>query len=101
MAHLLFAVAFPFKAKNFMSEHSKKAHVVEVVVVLVLASLPGAIVLSTSKYQFDRFPPFVCWPNIHVFFYTLIFPYSICAMVGIAMLFTAFLFIRQVRKLYN
>jgi len=98
MAHLLFAVAFPFKAKKFMSEHSNKAHVVEVIVVLVLASLPGIIVLSTSNYQFDRFPPYVCWPNLHIFFYAFMFPYSICAMVGTAMLFTAFLFVCQVRE---
>jgi len=98
MAHLLFAVAFPFKAKNFMSEHSKKAHVIEVIVVLVLASLPGVIVLSTSNYQFDRFPPYLCWPSIHIFFYTFMFPFSIYATIDIAMLFTAFLFIRKVCK---
>ena len=38
LAHLLFALAFPFKAMNFMNKYSKTAHIVEVIVVLVLGS---------------------------------------------------------------
>ena len=40
MAHLLFALAFPFKARNFMSEYSKIAHITELILVFVLSALP-------------------------------------------------------------
>ena len=98
MAHLLFILAFPLKAKNFMSKYSKIAHIVEVVVVLIVSGLPGVIVLSISKYQFDRFPPTICYPNINVFFYTFTMPLQICATIKLAMLFSAFSYLRQVCK---
>ena len=98
MAHLLFILAFPLKAWNFMSKHSKIAHIVEVAVVLVVSILPGVITLSISEYHFDRFPPNICYPNISVFFYTFTMPLEICATIGLAMLFLAFSYLRQVRK---
>ena len=101
MAHLLFILAFPFKAKNFMSKYSKIAHIVEVIVVFVFSVTPGTVVFGISKYQFDRFPPFLCYPSITIFFYTFTLPLQICATIGLAMLFSAFLFLRRVSKFYN
>lgn len=96
MAHLLFAVAFPFKARSFMIEYPKMVHIAGVIVVLVLGSLPGIIVLSISKYHIDGFPPNVCYPSIKLFFHTFVLPLAIQATVGLAMLFIVFTIIRRV-----
>ena len=79
-----------------MSEYSKIAHITELIVVLVLSALPGIIVLTTSKYQIDRFPPDVCYPSVDLFFHTLMLPIAICATIGLAMLFTVFTILRRV-----
>ena len=74
------------------------AHVVEVIVVLVLGLLPGIIVLSTTKYQIDRFPPDTCYPNIEIMFHSFILPVIIYATIELAMLFTVFSVLRQVSE---
>ena len=79
-----------------MSEYSKIAHITELIVVLVLSALPGIIVLTTSKYQIDRFPPDACFPNVDILFHTLLLPYTIYATIGLAMLFTVFTILRRV-----
>jgi len=94
MAHLLFALTFPYKAKNFMSEYSKIAHIAEVVIALVLGVLPGTIVLSTSNYQIDRFPPDMCFPSVRIIFHTFTLPVAIYATIDLALLFTIFLLLR-------
>lgn len=96
MAHVFFSLAFPFKTKKFLSKYSKIVHIVEVIVVLVSGILPGAIVLLVSKYQFDKFPPSVCYPNISVFFYAFILPLEIYATICMALLFAIFALLLQV-----
>jgi len=97
LAHLFFGLAFPFKYRNFMNNYAKTAHIVEVTVIMVLGSVPGTVIIGTSKYQFDRFPPDLCVPsNPRVFFYTFSVAFAIGATVGLAMLFTSFTILRQV-----
>ena len=84
-----------------MSEYSKIAHITEVIVVIVLGVFPGVIVLSTSKYQIDRFPPDACYPSVDLSFYTFAFPIAIYSTIGLAMLFTEFLILRTVSALYS
>ena len=99
MAHLLFALAFPFKARNFMSEYSKIAHITELILVFVLSVLPGIVVLTTSKYQIDHFPPDVCYPSVDIIFHTLMLPFAIYATIVLALLFTVFTILRRVSVL--
>lgn len=101
VAHLLFALAFPFKARNFISEYSKIAHILEVIVVFALGLLPGTVVLSTSKYQIDRFPPDTCYPSVEILFHTFVLPVIIYATIGLAMLFTVFSILRRVSATAN
>ena len=96
MVHLLFALVFPLKVKTFMSKYSKIAHVVEVILVFLFSATPGTVVFGISRYQFDRFPPFLCYPSITIFFYTFTLPLQICVTIGLAMLFTAFLLLYRV-----
>ena len=102
LAHLFFALAFPFKAKKFMSDHGRIAHIVEVTIVMILGSLPGVVIINTSQYRIDRFPPDLCVPsNANVFFYTFSLTVAIGSTLGLAMLFTTFTILRRVSSLYN
>ena len=97
LAHLFFALAFPFKAKKFTSNHGRTVHIVEVTVIIVLGSLPGVIVLSISHYRFDRLPPDLCIPDDPtVFFYCFSLIVAIGSTIGLAMLFSTFIIIRRV-----
>ena len=97
LGHLLFALAFPLKAKLFLENHARKCHVMEVTILLALGSLPGAIIAGTSSYQINRFPPDVCVPvDLNVFFYTFTFPIAIGATIGLSMLLTTFCILRRV-----
>ena len=97
LGHLLFALTFPFKAKKFMNDYGRTTHIVEVIVVIVLGSLPGAVVIGTSKYQIYSFPPEMCVPsNSSVIFYTYSLTFSIGSTIGLGMMFTAFSVLRRV-----
>ena len=90
-------MAFPFKAKRFIGEYHRIIHIVEVIIVMSLGLLPGAIIISTSKYQFTNFPPDLCVPsNSRVFFYSSSIITSIKSTIGLGMLFTAFSVLRRV-----
>ena len=82
-----------------MNEYSKIAHIVEVIVVFALGILPGAVVLSTSKYQIDRFPPDMCYPSVELLFHTFTLPIIIYATICLAMLFTVFSILRRVSEI--
>lgn len=102
LAHLLFALAFPFKAKKFMSDYGRIAHIVEVITVIALGSLPGAIIIGTSQYQIDRFPPDLCVPDDPtIFFYTYSLAVAIGSTIGLIMLFTSFTILRRVSAVYT
>jgi len=101
LAHLLYALAYPIKAKKFMEEHSKVFHVAEVIIVLILGSLAGTVIVGTSEYQINRFPPDLCVAtNPSVFFHTFALPIAIGASIGLSMLFTTFWILRRVRNHY-
>ena len=101
LGHLLFAIAFPLKAKSFMTDHTRIAHVVEMTIIIILGSLPGIVILSVSKYQIKSFLPYLCVPGSRdVFFYTLTLPIVIGATVGLTMLLTAFWILRRVSNTY-
>ena len=72
------------------------AHFIEVLIILVFGLLPSIVIVSTSGYQFVGFPP-VCNNEIpKVFFYTLIFPISIEATIGLSMLLASLWLLRKV-----
>lgn len=101
LAHLFFSLAFPFKAKQFMSDYGKIAHIVEVIVVILLCTLPGAIIIGTSQYRIDRYPPDICVPSDpNVFFYSFSLTIAIGSTIGLAMLFTTFTVLRRVSAIY-
>ena len=85
-----------------MGNYGRIVHIVEVIVTIVLSSLPGAIVLGTSHYAFDRFPPDLCVPSDRtVFFYSFSLIVSIGSTVGLAMVFSTFIILRRVSTIYT
>ena len=99
LGHLLYAIAFPLKAKLFMIDYARAAHLIEMVTLIVLGIIPGTIIVSISEYQFDGFLPHLCVPGSRdVFFYTLTLTIEIGATIGLSMLFIAFWILRQVRE---
>ena len=84
-----------------MNDYRKHAHIAEVIIVIVLGTLPSVIIINTSQYQIDRFPPDVCIPSDPVvFFYTFSLVISIGSTIGLAMLCTTFVVLRRVSALY-
>jgi len=72
-------------------------HVLEIIILLLLGSLPGAVIAGTSKYQVNTFPPTLCVPaNLSVFFHSFDLPVAIGATIGLSMSFTAFWILRRV-----
>ena len=80
------------KSKRFR----RIAHLVEVLIVLVCGLLPSIVIVNTSGYQFVGFPPTCNNELPEVFFYTLIFPVSIEATVGLSMLLVSLWLLRKV-----
>ena len=58
-----------------MAHHARTAHAVEMTVIIVLGSLPGAIIVGVSEYQIYGFLPHLCLPSSRdVYFYTFVLP---------------------------
>ena len=96
--HLLHTLISPLKAQNLLKSQwfRRGVHLIEVMVILVCGLLPSIVIVSTSGYQYSGFPP-VCTNAIpEVFFYTLIFPISIEATVGLCMLLISLWLLRKV-----
>ena len=98
LAHLLYSLISPMRSQHLMNSKRFRriAHLIEVVIISVYGLLPSIVIVSTSGYQFIGFPP-VCNNEIpDVFFYTLIFPMSIEATVGLCMLLVSLWLLHKV-----
>ena len=72
------------------------AHLIEVVIISVYGLLPNIVIVSISGYQFIAFPP-ICNNEIpDLLFYTLLFPISIEATVGLCMLLVSLWLLHKV-----
>ena len=98
LTHLLHSLISPMRSQNLMKSKRFRriAHLVEVLIILVCGLLPSIVIVSTSGYQFVGFPP-TCNSEIpDVFFYTLIFPISIEATIGLCMLLVSLWLLHKV-----
>ena len=87
-----------------MADHSRTAHVIEMIIILVLGVLPSVITVNISGYRFSEFLPYayVCTSNDRdVFFYTFVLPIIICATICLPMLYTTFWILRRVSMYYT
>ena len=98
--HLLYSLISPLKAQNLLKSRQfrRSVHLIEVLVVLVYGLLPSIVIVSTSGYQYSGFPPVCTNATPEVFFYTLIFPISIEATIGLCMLLISLWLLRKVHS---
>ena len=96
--HLLHTLVSPLKAQNLLKSQRfrRSVHLIEVLVVLVCGLLPSVIIVSSSGYQYSGFPPICTHATPEVLFYTLIFPISIEATIGLCMLLISLWLLRKV-----
>ena len=81
---LFWGIAFPFHYRAFERRgRLKYIHITEVVVALILPSVPVGIALGTGGYIYDGIPPLVCLPkNVAVEFYAFLLPSAVLMVTG-------------------
>ena len=91
LMHLFVKIAFPIWSRKF---HNKRTnfiiHTAEVTGAIVLCGIAPAVFISTSEYNFQQFPPFICFPTKSVGFYTMCLP--LCLMVGSGVILAIIMF---------
>ena len=75
IVHLFLKVTFPFQSVRLdQSEHSRKYHIVEIVCVLIIGTVPYITFAATNKFQAINFPPSYCALDPVYNFYSIIVP---------------------------
>ena len=91
MSHLLHSLLQPYKAQILMNsvKFRRRAHIIEVMVVLTCGMGPGIVLVSTSGYSYSGFPPACNISNPAALFYTFILPISIGSTAVLCILLTS------------
>ena len=79
---------FPFHARSLeVSGHNRYIHALCVAASLLVPIAPIAATFATNGFSMAQFPPFFCYPkNGTVMYYSLVLPFAILLVIGIAML---------------
>ena len=82
--HLTLKLLYPLKSvKLDNSDHSKTIHIIEVLTVVLIGTIPYGVFAGTSKYQIIRFPALYCGYNRSYQFYGTVLPTLIIGSVGL------------------
>ena len=65
-------------------------HITEVTGATIICGITPVIFILTSKYNFQKFPPFICFPTKSVGFYSMCLP--LCLMVGTGVILAIIMF---------
>lgn len=85
--HLLLKLVFPVWSKVvYNSPHSMKFHIIEVIGVFIVGTLPYIVFAATSNYMITSFPPTGCSGDAIYSFYSLIVPTVILSCCGLVMM---------------
>ena len=85
--HLTLRLVYPLKsAKLNNSAYGKKIYALEVLIVVVISTVPYIVFASTSTYQISRFPPDYCSYNTTYHFYGTFIPTLITGCVGLILM---------------
>ena len=96
--HMFYSLAFPFRALRFMASHSatRRVHLIEVFVVITLGLLSSVIIISTSGYRFIGFPQTCASGSAAGYFYAQLLPLTIGVSIGMLILSTSVMIVRNV-----
>ena len=73
--HLALRMLFPFKsAKLFNSDYSRAIYIAEILIVLIIATIPSIVSAGLSKYKISTFPPTMCRSHGEFHLYDTIIP---------------------------
>ena len=85
--HLLLKIVFPvWSMVRYNSPHSTKIHIIEVISVFIVGTLPYVVIAATSNYTITSFPPVSCTGDSVYSFYSLIVPTVILSCCGLIMM---------------
>ena len=95
--HLFSSMAFPFKSKKLWQSKSFKwkAHVAELVAIVIYGLIPNVIIIFVGQYVFPGFP-LLCVPNIWSFASFFLISNALVSIIGLTLLFLTLWIIRQV-----
>lgn len=97
LIHLYLKICFPIWARKLAMKTTKiLLHVTEITGAIILSGLAPVAFLLTSKYQFGRFPPVLCFPSRAVGFYTICVPLCIIIACGMILAITTFWILHKV-----
>ena len=65
-------------------------HITEVAGAIIICGIKPVIFKLTSEYNFQNFPPFICFPTKSVGFYSMCLP--LCLMVGTGVILAIIMF---------
>ena len=75
VCHLALRMLFPLKsAKLFNSDYSRAIYIVEILTVLLIATIPSIVSAGLSKYKISTFPPTMCRSDGEFHLYDTVIP---------------------------
>ena len=85
--HLTLRLVYPLKAAKLNnSAYGRKIYALEVLIVVVIGTVPYIVFASTSTYQISRFPPVYCSYNTTYHFYGTYIPTLIIGCAGLILM---------------
>lgn len=91
LIHLFLRIVFPIWSRKLNKKRTKIImHVTEVTGATILCGITPVAFISTSEYNFQRFPPFICFPTKSVSFYSICLP--LCVIVGTGVILAIIMF---------
>ena len=70
VCHLALRMLFPLKsAKLFNSDYSRAIYIAEILLVLLIATIPSIVSAGLSNYKINTFPPTMCrsYGELHLY----------------------------------
>ena len=95
--HLFGSTAFPFKLRKLWQSKSFKwkAHVAELVVILIYGLTPSIIIIFVDEFKFPGFP-LLCISNYYPLTNFYIFSNTLTSITSVSLLFITFWIIHKV-----
>ena len=92
IVHLLLVLIYPLRSSRvYRLLHNKKIQITEVACVFIVSVIPNIVLVATSKFHINSYPPVSCGVNIKLAFYGCVIPTMSINFVGlIVMLFVLY-----------
>ena len=75
VCHLALKVFYPLKStKLFASDYSRIIYIAEILIILIVGTLPAIVLATGSNYRIISFPPIFCGVDLTYRTYVLLIP---------------------------